>query len=71
LELTPEEAIFFNKIFRTRRAGFDFFNRKIAFVNTSESGSSGKIKTKKMYIDKIKKYLENDFLFPTDNIYAE
>lgn len=64
--LTHEDAMFFNRIYHTR--GFDFKGKKIAFINPHLVDQKQAIRTKKEYIGKIKKHLENDFLYPTDDL---
>ena len=48
--------------------GFDFKGKKIAFINPHLVDQKQAIRTKKEYIGKIKKHLENDFLYPTDDL---
>jgi len=60
-ELTDEDVILFNRIYHDR--GFDFKGKKIAFMNPHLDGRES-IRTKKEFIEKIKKHLENDFLYP-------
>lgn len=67
--LNTNDVIFFNRIFQYRRDSFDFTGKKIAFINTNEADERQIIKAKSVYIDKIKKHLENDFLYPTDFLY--
>lgn len=64
--LTDEEAVFFNTIYS--RKLFDFKGKKIAFINPHLVEEKQAIRTKKEYIEKIKKHLENDFLYPTDDL---
>ena len=64
--LTHEDAMFFNRIYHTR--GFDFKGKKIAFINPHLVDQKQAIRTKKEYIGIIKKHLENDFLYPTDDL---
>jgi hypothetical protein len=68
-ELSEEDAIFFNKIFQFQRNSFDFRKKKVAFVNTNEIDRRKSIKTKQEYIQRIKKVLEEDFLFQFDAIH--
>lgn len=68
-ELSLQDAIFFNRIFQWERKSFDFTGKKIAYIQTTESDERNKIKTKRTYIDRIKNHLEEDFLFPYDNLY--
>jgi len=60
-ELSAEEEAFFNQIYNDR--GFDFKGKKIAFMNPHLDGKES-IRTKKEFIEKIKKHLETDFLYP-------
>jgi len=60
-ELTVEDAVLFNRIYHNR--GFDFKGKKIAFMNPHLDGRES-IRTKKEFIEKIKKHLETDFLYP-------
>lgn len=60
-DLTDEDVAFFNQIYHDR--DFDFKNKKIAFINPHLNGQES-IRTKKEFIEKIKKHLENDFLYP-------
>jgi hypothetical protein len=60
-ELTNEDVILFNRIYHDR--GFDFKGKKIAFMNPHLDGRES-IRTKKEFIEKIKKHLESDFLYP-------
>ena len=64
--LTEEDVIFFNKIYHKRK--FDFKGKKIAFINPHLVNEKQAIRTKKEYIEKIKKHLETDFLYPTDDL---
>lgn len=64
-ELTDEDAVFFNTIYYYR--DFDFKGKKIAFMNPHLEEKQV-IRTKKEYIEKIKKHLEDDFLYPTDEL---
>ena len=59
--LTDEDVKLFNRIYHDR--GFDFKGKKIAFMNPHLDGSET-IRTKKEFIEKIKKHLEKDFLYP-------
>lgn len=65
-ELTNEDAAFFNTIYHDRN--FDFQSKKIAFMNPHLIEEKEAIRTKKEYIEKIKKHLEDDFLYPTDEL---
>lgn len=60
-ELTDEDAALLNRIYHDK--GFDFKGKKIAFMNPHLDGKEV-IRTKKEFIEKIKKHLENDFLYP-------
>ncbi len=60
-ELTDEDVRLLNQIYQDR--GFDFKGKKIAFMNPHLDGKEA-IRTKKEFIEKIKKHLENDFLYP-------
>lgn len=63
--LSLQEALLLNQIYETSRNGFDFTNKKIAFVITD----SKIIVRKQEYISKIKKHLERDFVYPYDFVY--
>ena len=67
-ELTDDDAVLFNSIYEQEKGKFDFKGKKIAFVNPHEQEKQQKIKTKVEYINKIKKHLEKDFLYPTDHL---
>lgn len=64
--LTAEDAIFFNQIYHYRN--FDFKSKKIAFMNPHLVEEKQAVRTKKEYIEIIKKHLEDDFLYPTDEL---
>jgi len=64
-DLSDEDAVFFNNIYHF--TGFDFNGKKIAFINPHLEAKES-IRTKKEYIEKIKKHLESDFLYPTDHL---
>jgi hypothetical protein len=59
--LTDEDIKLFNRIYHDR--GFDFKDKKIAFMNPHLDGKES-IRTKKEFIEKIRKHLESDFLYP-------
>lgn len=61
IELTDEDVILFNRIYHHK--GFDFRGKKIAFMNPHLQGQEA-IRSKKEFIQKIKKHLETDFLYP-------
>lgn len=65
-ELTEQDAVFLNTIYHYR--SFDFKGKKIAFMNPHLEKEKQVIRTKKEYIEKIKKHLEDDFLYPTDEL---
>jgi hypothetical protein len=65
-ELTENDAVFFNSVYHNRN--FDFKGKKIAFMNPHLLDEKQAIRTKKEYIEKIKKHLENDFLYPGDDL---
>lgn len=65
--LSNQDAEFFNRIYKFQRDTFDFTNKKVAYINTNDADQ---IKSKNGYIRKIKKHLEDDFLYPTDYLFV-
>ena len=61
--LNFDEVKFFNQIYHHDKLAFDFSNKKIVIVDYY----SKSILTKQDYINRIKKRLETDFLYPTDD----
>lgn len=66
-ELSEEDVIFFNRIFQHQRDTFDFHNKRIAFVSTTGIDVIKPI-TKQEFIQRIKKHLEKDFLYPYSHV---
>jgi hypothetical protein len=67
---TPAEIRFFNTLFGHERGAFDFNDKKIAFVDLDYDNpyQSDQLKRKNQYVDRVKKHLENDFLYPYDHL---
>ena len=63
--LSEQDAVFFNQIFKQSRGVFGFNEKKIAIINTQARS----ILPKSEFIDKVKKHLEQDFLYPFDFLY--
>jgi len=62
--LNINEIDFFNTIFKHDRKDFEFTNKRIVIVDFYSKSTE----TKQNYINRIKKHLENDFLYPTDDL---
>ncbi len=63
--LTPQDASFLNQIFKHSKGAFDFSGKNIAIVRTQTNS----VVTKSEFINKVKKHLEGDFLYPYDFLY--
>ena len=62
--LNKEEVVFFNTIYQHEEKAFDFAGKRIVVVDFY----SKKTIPKNQYINRIKKHLENDFRFHTDDL---
>jgi len=64
LTLNTEEVRFFNKIYQHNKTDFNFENKNIVIVDYYSKSTE----KKQDYINRIKKHLEKDFLYPTDDL---
>lgn len=63
--LSQQDASFLNQLFNRSRELFDFNGKRIAVIRTQTKS----IISKSEFIDKVKKHLDSDFLYPYDFLY--